>query len=147
MIRSGELIMSLNHVNYSSIAWGFGIILVIVLFFYIGKLYYYSDEEKDRISKIFSTFYSPSIFTLVVSLRTLAISDFSKTNKPILIILEHLYFWFALSIIINLLNLVLLEFHSKKELRKRIIFYVSLALNCLAFCMWLVVAYLFFDIL
>lgn len=141
--------MSFKQIDLSSIGWMIGIILIIIIFIYIGKIYFYAptENEKDLISKTFSTFYSPSIFTLVVSLRTLAISDFTKGDKPILLILEHLYFWFALSIIINLLNLVLLNFNSANSLRKKILFYSSLLLNCLAFCLWLVIAYFLFSIL
>lgn len=133
--------------NYYTFLWLIGIIIILSIFFSIGRLYYYANEKKDKISKAFSIFYSPSIFTLIVSLRTLAVSDFSKSNKPIELVLQHLYFGFAISIMLNLLNLILLESDSTKAYRKHLLFYLSLLFNALSFTLWLILAYMLFDII
>lgn len=133
--------------DYYTMLWLVGIICILTIFFYIGRLYYHATDKKDNISKAFSIFYSPSIFTLIVSLRTLAISDFSKSNKPIELVLQHLYFGFAISIMLNLLNLILLESGSTKADKKHFLFYLSLLFNALSFSLWLILAYMLFDII
>lgn len=132
---------------YNTILWGIGVLVILVIFLSIGKSYFVAGEKKDKISKTFSTFYSPSIFTLVVSLRTLAISDFTQSNKPIELILEHLYFLFAISIMLNLLNLIVIESETANATKKHFLFYITLIFNTLSFCLWLVIAYMMFDIL
>ncbi|NKC68526.1 hypothetical protein [Vagococcus fluvialis] len=131
---------------YSMGLWGTGMLVIIIIFYIIGKSYYFSDK-KDKISKHFSTFYSPSIFTLVVSLRTLSISNFSKSDKPLEFLLEHLYFLFAISIMLNLLNVVIIEFDSLNKIKKEILFYITLFFNGLSFVLWIVITYLLFEIL
>lgn len=127
--------------------WLLGIIIVLSIFFFIGRLYYYSEEQKDKISNTFSIFYSPSIFTLIVSLRTLAVSDFSKSDKPIKLILEALYFGFAISLMLNLLNLILLQSVSTRDYNKHFLFYLSLFFNAVSFSLWFILAYMLFNIL
>lgn len=134
-------------IDYNTILWTIGVLIVIFIFVNIGKSYYVANDKKDKISKSFSTFYSPSIFTLVVSLRTLAISDFSKSNKPIELVLEHLYFLFAISIMLNLLNLVVIEANSASYKKKQFLFYITLLFNTLSFCLWLLIAYMMFEII
>ena len=133
--------------NYNTILWGIGVLIIISIFLIIGKSYFNAGQKKDKISKAFSTFYSPSIFTLVVSLRTLAISDFTQSNKPIELILEHLYFLFAISIMLNLLNLVVIESEAASNNKKHLLFYITLIFNTFSFCLWLVIAYMMFEIL
>lgn len=132
--------------SYSIGLWGVGMLAIISIFLIISKCYYVSDK-KDKISKYFSTFYSPSIFTLVVSLRTLSISNFSKSDKPLEFLLEHLYFLFAISIMLNLLNVVIVESDSLNKLKKEILFYITLFFNSLSFVLWIVITYLLFEIL
>lgn len=133
--------------DYNVFLWLIGIVIILSIFFSIGRLYYHAKDKKDKISKAFSIFYSPSIFTLIVSLRTLAVSDFSRSNKPIELVLQHLYFGFAISIMLNLLNLILLESDSTKAYRKHFLFYLSLLFNALSFSLWLILAYMLFDII
>ena len=133
--------------NYYTFLWGIGLFVILSIFLAIGKLYYFAGKKKDKIAKTFSVFYSPSIFTLIVSLRTLAVSDFSKSDKPIELVLQHLYFGFAISLMLNLLNLILLDSSSSKPYRKHLLFYLSLFFNALSFSLWLVLAYLLFDII
>lgn len=133
--------------SYYTFLWIVGLIVIISIFVSIGRLYYFAGDKKDKIAKTFSIFYSPSIFTLIVSLRTLAVSDFSKSNKPIEFVLQHLYFGFAISIMLNLLNLILLESNSSKSYRKHLLFYMSLLFNALSFSLWLILAYMLFDII
>lgn len=133
--------------NYYTVLWIVGLIVILSVFISIGRLYYYAGKKKDKIAKTFSIFYSPSIFTLIVSLRTLAVSDFSKSNHPIEFVLQHLYFGFAISIMLNLLNLILLESNSTKPYRKHLLFYISLFFNALSFSLWLILAYMLFDII
>lgn len=132
--------------SYSMGLWGAGMLIIISIFLIIGRCYYISDK-KDKISKHFSTFYSPSIFTLVVSLRTLSISNFSKSDKPLEFLLEHLYFLFAVSIMLNLLNVIFIEFDSLNKLKKEILFYITLFFNSLSFVLWIIITYLLFEIL
>lgn len=133
--------------SYYTFLWIVGLIVIISIFVSIGRLYYFAGDKKDKIAKTFSIFYSPSIFTLIISLRTLAVSDFSKSNKPIEFVLQHLYFGFAISIMLNLLNLILLESNSSKSYRKHLLFYMSLLFNALSFSLWLILAYMLFDII
>jgi hypothetical protein len=139
--RKGDFILN-NH----SIIWSIGTVLIISIFLLIGFTYTKSNN-KDNLSKSLSAFYSPSIFTLVVSLRTLSISDFSKSNRPLELILESLYFLFVISIILNLLNILLIEANLSMSSIKKGLFYIVLFFNSLAVTLWMVVAYMLFEIL
>jgi hypothetical protein len=132
--------------NNHSIIWSIGTVLIISIFLLIGFTYTKSNN-KDNLSKSLSAFYSPSIFTLVVSLRTLSISDFSKSNRPLELILESLYFLFVISIILNLLNILLIEANLSMSSIKKGLFYIVLFFNSLAVTLWMVVAYMLFEIL
>lgn len=139
--KKGDFILN-NH----SIIWSIGTVLIISIFLLIGFTYTKSNN-KDNLSKSLSAFYSPSIFTLVVSLRTLSISDFSKSNRPLELILESLYFLFVISIILNLLNILLIEANLSMSSIKKGLFYIVLFFNSLAVTLWMVVAYMLFEIL
>ena len=132
--------------NSHLLLWLVGAVLIMLIFVLIG-IVYLNTNKKDKLSKSLSAFYSPSIFTLVVSLRTLSISNFSKSNRPLELILELLYFLFVISIMLNLFNIILIEANLAIKKLKESLFFIVLFFNSLAVTLWVVVAYMLFEIL